>query len=77
MRITFLLVGTSVAILNTARADDTALTYPETREVSQVDDFHGTKVADPYRWLEQDVREDSYVAEWVEAQNWRTALSRG
>ena len=28
------------------------LTYPETKKVDQVDDFFGTKVADPYRWME-------------------------
>ena len=43
--------------------------YPMTRRSDQVDDFHGTKVADPYRWLEQDVRESEEVADWVEAQN--------
>jgi prolyl oligopeptidase len=43
--------------------------YPETRRVDQVDDYHGVKVADPYRWLEADVRESPEVAEWVERQN--------
>ena len=28
------------------------LTYPQARRSDQVDDYHGTKVADPYRWLE-------------------------
>ena len=46
-----------------------ALSYPETRKVDVVDDYHGTLVADPYRWLEQDVRESEAVAEWVAAQN--------
>ncbi len=32
------------------------LTYPETRRVNQVDEQFGVKVADPYRWLENDVR---------------------
>ncbi|MCH2201236.1 MAG: prolyl oligopeptidase family serine peptidase [Fuerstiella sp.] len=50
-------------------AEDFELTYPETRTVPQMDDFHGTKVADPYRWLEEDVRENKDVAAWVEAQN--------
>lgn len=43
--------------------------YPTTRRVDHVDDYHGTKVADPYRWLEQDVRESEDVAAWVQAQN--------
>ena len=46
-----------------------ALRYPETRKVDVVDDYHGTSVADPYRWLEEDVRENDSVRSWVEAQN--------
>ena len=43
--------------------------YPETAQVDQTDDYHGTMVADPYRWLEDDVRESTEVADWVAAQN--------
>ncbi len=43
------------------------LSYPSTKKVDQTDDYHGTKVADPYRWLEYDTAQD--VKEWVEAQN--------
>jgi len=43
--------------------------YPETRTVDQVDMLHGVAVADPYRWLERDVRTAPEVAAWVEAQN--------
>ncbi len=50
-------------------AEDVLLNYPETRTVRQVDDFHGTEVADPYRWLEEDIRENEDVAAWVKAQN--------
>ena len=45
------------------------LEYPETRTVEQVDVYHGVKVPDPYRWLEQDVRESQEVADWVTRQN--------
>lgn len=41
--------------------------YPKARKADQVDDFHGVKVADPYRWME-----DTGSAEtqsWIEAQN--------
>ncbi|MHB8094726.1 MAG: prolyl oligopeptidase family serine peptidase [Candidatus Aminicenantales bacterium] len=41
--------------------------YPTTKKVDQVDDYFGTKVADPYRWLEDDNAEE--VKKWVEAQN--------
>jgi prolyl oligopeptidase len=50
-------------------AQETRLKYPDTRKIDVVDDYHGTKVADPYRWLEDDVRKSKDVAEWVEAQN--------
>jgi len=41
--------------------------YPATRTVSQVDDYFGTRVADPYRWLEDDNAADTKA--WVEAEN--------
>ena len=43
------------------------LKYPETKTVETVDDYFGTKVADPYRWLENN--DSPEVAAWVEAQN--------
>src|SRR5262249_19727007 len=43
--------------------------YPNTRRGDQVDDYHGTKVEDPYRWLEADVRTSKEVADWVAAEN--------
>jgi len=44
-----------------------SLAYPVTRKVDQVDVYHGTKVADPYRWLEDD--NSPATAAWVEAEN--------
>lgn len=52
-----------------ASMKDDALTYPETKTVDVVEEQFGEKIADPYRWLENDVREDSDVAAWVKAQN--------
>ncbi|NQT37344.1 MAG: S9 family peptidase [Planctomycetes bacterium] len=43
--------------------------YPLTRRGDQVDDYHGTGVADPYRWLEQDARQSEEVADWIAAEN--------
>ncbi|OWQ93630.1 S9 family peptidase [Roseateles aquatilis] len=43
------------------------LTYPVTRKVDQTDNYHGTVVADPYRWLEDDNSADTKA--WVKAQN--------
>ena len=49
--------------------DMTAPEYPETRRGDLVETFFGEEVADPYRWLENDVRNDPEVADWVERQN--------
>ena len=44
------------------------LPYPDTRrDTTVVDDYHGTRVADPYRWLEDD--NSAETAAWVEAEN--------
>ena len=45
----------------------TPLVYPPSRTVDQVDDYHGTPVADPYRWLEDPDAPETRA--WVEAQN--------
>jgi len=43
--------------------------YPRTQKGDRTDEYHGVRVPDPYQWLENDVREDAKVSEWVEAQN--------
>ena len=48
------------------------MTYSPTKKIDHVDELHGVKVHDPYRWLEDDVRESKDVAEWVAAKNKET-----
>lgn len=43
--------------------------YPESKRMEHRDTYHGTEVADPYRWLEDDVRESEAVKQWVDRQN--------
>jgi prolyl oligopeptidase len=56
-------------VTSLAGAADTPLHYPATHHGDQIDDYHGTKVADPFRWLEQDVRKSEEVKKWVDAEN--------
>jgi prolyl oligopeptidase len=56
-------------ILAMTAAADGPLKYPKTKRVDQFDDYHGVKVLDPYRWLEDDVRSSKEVAEWVDEEN--------
>lgn len=44
-----------------------AFDYPKPRTVDQVDDFHGTKVADPYRWMEQ--TDTPEMQQWIASEN--------
>lgn len=48
-------------------SDGTQITYPDARRADQSDDYHGTKVADPFRWLENTDSEET--RQWVEAEN--------
>ncbi|MDX5984204.1 prolyl oligopeptidase family serine peptidase [Sphingomonas echinoides] len=67
MRLTLPLIALVLAA--PAQLQAQTMHYPETRRVTQVDEQFGVKVADPYRWLENDVRTDAEVAKWVADEN--------
>ncbi|MEL7691383.1 prolyl oligopeptidase family serine peptidase [Citromicrobium bathyomarinum] len=70
-----LLTGAATALVAAAipaaaqGQDLTAPDYPETRTGDVVETPFGEEVADPYRWLENDVRTDEEVAAWVASEN--------
>ncbi|HKQ47288.1 MAG TPA: prolyl oligopeptidase family serine peptidase [Phycisphaerae bacterium] len=61
------LVGGSAGCGGPTTYSGRPLDYPKAKKVDQVDDYHGTKVADPYRWLEDDNSAETKA--WVEAEN--------
>src|SRR5207302_1445259 len=67
------IIKAGIRILDSARAQAvsaaSAIAYPQTKRVDLVDTQFGVKVADPYRWLENDVRTDEQVKAWVDQQN--------
>jgi prolyl oligopeptidase len=57
----------ALALAGTVLSATAPLAYPPTRRAEVVEDYFGTKVADPYRWLEDDNSAETKA--WVEAQN--------
>ncbi len=52
-----------------AETGSPSIVYPVSKRGETIDDYFGTKVADPYRWLEGDASSVPEVTSWVEAQN--------
>jgi prolyl oligopeptidase len=69
MKIKNALLSSALAVVcvNAFAKDDRVFKYPQARKSDQVDDYHGTKVADPYRWLEDPDSPESRA--WIEAEN--------
>lgn len=57
----------SISIMLTGLASHAQLKYPEARKSNQQDDYFGTIVKDPYRWLEDDASTET--KKWVEEEN--------
>jgi prolyl oligopeptidase len=65
----FLLPLATAALAQSQPAPQPHLAYPATARGDVVEEQFGDRVADPYRWLENDVRQDPQVRAWVTAQN--------
>ncbi len=69
--------STSTPVATTSANSPARLAYPAAFRGDTVDTYHGTKVADPYRWLEEEDKPGSTmwpkVEEWIKAENTVTA----
>src|SRR3546814_15277058 len=69
-RLRALIWGLSLAVSAPITAEPMPkIPYPETRRDQIVEDHFGEQIADPYRWLEADVRNAPDVADWVAREN--------
>jgi len=66
---------TAKSMYNGKTANTPRLAYPTPRKSEQVDDYFGTKVADPYRWLEN--ADSAETHDWVEAEKPRNVWLSG
>ncbi|HTU09851.1 MAG TPA: prolyl oligopeptidase family serine peptidase [Allosphingosinicella sp.] len=64
-----LLPVASAAFTQPAPLPQPNIAYPATARGTVAEEQFGERIADPYRWLENDVRQDQRVRDWVSAQN--------
>ncbi|MEA3478973.1 MAG: prolyl oligopeptidase family serine peptidase [Bacteroidota bacterium] len=62
-----LIIIAAIIVMSGCKEEKTGLMYPVTNKVEQADDYFGTSVEDPYRWLEDD--NSAETADWVKAEN--------
>lgn len=66
-RLLIALLAAVAASCSSSEPTAPGLAYPATTKADVVEDYHGTKVPDPYRWMED--LDSKPVADWVAAQN--------
>lgn len=67
MKKNYLLMTALFTAISASAQQKTMLKYPDTRKDNTTDNYHGTSIADPYRWLENDTAAE--VKDWVIKEN--------
>jgi len=73
MRRVLVLAAAFLSMTSSSFAAEPAISYPPAPRGTVSDSHFGVTVADPYRWLEQDVRNAPEVKTWGDAENKTTA----
>jgi len=67
MKKSIVVISLMIIAFSCKNRDNNLINYPITKKISFADTIFGTVVPDPYRWLEDDMSEET--AEWVKEQN--------